>query len=76
MRTRWLAGTVTAFDVKRGLGEVEVEDGDGDGDGKRYPFHCTQIADGSRDIPVGAKIEFEVVPGPLGRWEAATIRTR
>lgn len=65
-----MAGTVAAFDVRRGLGEVE------DGDGRRYPFHCTQIADGSREIPLGATVEFEVVPGPLGRWEAATIRTR
>lgn len=68
MRTRWLAGSVAAFDGKRGLGEVEAEDG------TRYPFHCTQIADGSRDVAVGAAVEFEVMPGPLGRWEAATIR--
>ncbi len=63
-------GVVVAFDESRGLGEIE------DGDGRRYPFHCTRIADGSRTIPVGAKVEFSVVPGLPGRWEAAAIRPR
>lgn len=61
-------GVVVAFDAARGLGEVEAEDS------RRYPFHCTRIADGSRTIPVGAKVEFVVVPGLPGRWEAAHIR--
>ena len=39
-----------------------------------YPFHCTKIADGTRDIPVGVAVEFTVAPGPLGRWEAVGIR--
>lgn len=63
-------GTVVAFDGARGLGEVE------DGEGRRYPFHCTRIADGSRDVPVGAKVEFTIAPGHLGRWEAVAIRLR
>lgn len=63
-------GTVVAFDAHRGLGEIDGRDG------RRYPFHCTGIADGSRDIPVGMAVEFTVVPGPLGRWEAAAIRAR
>ncbi len=62
-----LTGVVAVFDKHRGLGEVEA-------DGTRYPFHCTQIADGTRDIPVGAQVEFTVAPGPLGRWEAIGIR--
>ena len=70
METPSLAGTVVAFDAHRGLGELE------DGDGRRYPFHCTQIADGSRDIPVGAKVDFTVAPGLPGRWEAVAIRPR
>jgi hypothetical protein len=37
-------GTVTAFDSKRGLGEIEGADG------RAYPFHCTKIADGTREI--------------------------
>ncbi len=63
-------GVVIAFDEGRGLGEIE------DGDGRRYPFHCTRIADGTRTIPVGAKVEFSVVAGLPGRWEAAGIRTQ
>ncbi len=61
-------GVVLQFDEDRGLGEVE------DQDGRRYPFHCTRIADGTRTIPVGAKVEFTVVPGLPGRWEASDIR--
>jgi hypothetical protein len=70
METPLLAGTVVAFDAHRGLGELEDENG------RRYPFHCTRIADGSRDIPVGVKVEFTLAPGPLGRWEAVAIRSR
>lgn len=58
---------MAAFDERRGLGEI-----DGD-DGTRYPFHCTRIADGSRTIAVKTAVEFDVVPGALGRWEAAAI---
>jgi cold shock CspA family protein len=60
-------GSVSAFDERRGLGEIRGVDE------TVYPFHCTVIADGSRTIEVGAPVEFEVVPGPLGRWEAAAI---
>jgi cold shock CspA family protein len=63
-------GTVVAFDSKRGLGEIH------DPDGRVYPFHCTKIADGTREIPVGVAVEFRVAPGPLGRWEAVEIRRR
>jgi cold shock CspA family protein len=65
-----VAGVVVSFDEGRGLGEIEDEDG------RRYPFHCTRIADGTRTIRVRAKVEFSVVPGLPGRWEAAAIRTR
>jgi cold shock CspA family protein len=61
-------GTVVAFDSRRGLGEIR------DDDDRAYPFHCTKIADGSREIPVGVAVEFTVAPGPLGRWEAVEIR--
>jgi cold shock CspA family protein len=60
-------GKVVAFDEKRGLGEIESADGE------RYPFHCTRIADGSRTIAVQTPVEFDVVAGHLGTWEAATI---
>ena len=44
------------------------------GDGRDLFFHCTQIADGTRTIPVGVNVEFEVAPGHNGRWEAIDIR--
>jgi len=59
-------GRVAAFDEHRGRGEIES-------DHDRFPFHCTEITDGSRTIDVGAAVDFEVVPGPLGRWEAGAI---
>ena len=62
-----MRGTVTAFDEHRGIGELTADDG------ATYPFHCTAIADGTRTIAVGAAVEFAVVAGHLGRWEAAAI---
>ena len=59
-------GTVTAFDVDRGLGEVTADDGD------VLPFHCVEIADGSRSIDVGVSVHFEVML-KLGRREASHI---
>jgi cold shock CspA family protein len=63
-------GKVVAFDSKRGLGEIRGADD------RAYPFHCTKIADGTREIPLGEPVEFTVAPGPLGRWEAVEIRRR
>lgn len=60
-------GVVTTFDDERGLGEVTAEDG------AIYPFHCTAIADGTRTIEVGTAVRFDVVPGRMGRWEAARV---
>jgi cold shock CspA family protein len=60
------SGTVTTFDEQRGLGAVTA-------DGREYPFHTTQIADGSRSVRVGQAVTFEVVPGRRGDWEAARI---
>ena len=64
-----MRGTVSDFDDPRGLGTVTAEDGG------TYPFHCTAIADGTRTIGVGTAVEFEVVPGRMGRWEAAQLST-
>ena len=58
-----MRGTVTTFDKAVGLGEITRDDGG------VVPFHCIVIADGSRDIPVGADVEFELLP-KLGRYEA------
>jgi cold shock CspA family protein len=62
-----MKGTVAAFDKARGAGEITGADG------ATYPFHATVITDGSRDIAIGTAVKFDVVPGHLGRWEAAAI---
>jgi cold shock CspA family protein len=59
-------GSVAAFDEQRGLGTVEA-------DGATYPFHCTQIGDGTRSIEVGTPVTFDVAAGGLGRWEAVSV---
>ena len=63
-----MTGVVTAFDEPVGLGTVTTTEGD------EHAFHCTAIADGSRTIEVGTAVDFEVVPGRLGRWEATDLR--
>lgn len=59
-------GTVAEYDFERGLGSVV------DGAGTVYPLHCTQIADGSRDISPGAEVTFEVLL-KLGKYEATNV---
>ena len=63
-------GTVTAFDDSAGYGTVT------DDAGREWFFHCTAVADGSRTIAEGEAVEFSLVPGRLGRWEAADLRPR
>jgi cold shock protein len=60
-------GVVVDFDEAKGYGTVE------DSTGTRYFFHCTQIADGTRSIALGADVEFEVGAGRQGRWEAMRL---
>ena len=60
-------GTVAEFDEPSGLGVITTADG------VEFPFHCVEIADGTRTIDVGAAVEFEP-RRKLGRIEAATIR--
>ena len=62
-----MRGKVVSFDEEAGVGQVSSEDGG------NYPFHCTQISDGSRQIAVGTPVEFAVAPGHLGRWEAQAV---
>jgi cold shock CspA family protein len=59
-------GVVTEFDEARGWGVVESNEA-------TYPFHCTQIADGTRTIEVGTQVTFEIRAGLMGRWEAAAV---
>jgi cold shock CspA family protein len=60
-------GTVAEFDDDRGTGTITATDG------PSYFFHCTAIADGSRTIDPGAPVQFRVVPGHLGQWEATDV---
>lgn len=62
------AGRVAEFDEERGLGKVLGEDG------SELAFHCTAIADGSRSIPVGVQVVFEISPGPGARLWATYLR--
>ena len=64
--TSRIAGEVASYDDHAGFGWVEAE-------GTRYWFHCTQLLDGSRHAEPGQPVSFRVVPGHLGRWEAAEI---
>jgi cold shock CspA family protein len=61
------SGQVVAFDPGTGLGIVR------DHLGKQYPFHCTEVADGSRNAEAGQQVVFRVGAGHLGRWEAREI---
>jgi cold shock CspA family protein len=62
-----MTGRVVSFDAPRGLGVIEGDDG------SRYGFHCTEVADGSRSVPVGARVVYDVAPGVLGSWEATRV---
>ena len=59
-------GSVTDFDAARGLGAVF------DQAGNVFPFHCVEIADGSREIAIGTAVRFDMVV-KFGRLEAARI---
>jgi CspA family cold shock protein len=63
-----LVGRVERFDEAAGLGTVRADDG------AAYLFHCTQIADGTRTIPVSVTVEFALIPGRHGQWEAGELR--
>jgi cold shock CspA family protein len=62
---------VATWDDDRGYGTIRSDE-----TGAEHFFHCTQILDGTRTIEAGAAVEFDVVPGRLGRWEATRIEKR
>lgn len=62
-------GVVSEWDEHGGYGTIRSDDG------QDLFFHCTALTDGSRTTSVGTAVTFEVVPGRLGRWEAADIAT-
>lgn len=65
-------GRVASFDEAAGYGRVA--EGTVSGDSGVWFFHCTAIADGTRTIDVDAAVEFQLVAGRLGRWEADALR--
>jgi CspA family cold shock protein len=58
-------GSVGTFDGHRGLGTINAN-------GEEFPFHCVEIADGSRDIALGALVSF-VVAYRFGLVEASNV---
>jgi cold shock CspA family protein len=61
-----MRGTIATFDREVGLGEITRDDG------STVPFHGIVIADGSRDIPIGVTVEFDLMC-KLGRYEATHV---
>lgn len=59
-------GVVREFDDAAGLGMIDASDGG------EFPFHCIEIADGSRHIEPGTPVVFGVVT-KLGRREAVVV---
>lgn len=59
-------GVVTDFDSHAGLGYVKADDGN------VYLLHCINIADRTRDIAVGQRVEFSTVTR-FGRAEASGV---
>jgi CspA family cold shock protein len=66
-RGRGRLGQVTSFDAAVGLGTVESDDGES------HAFHCIEIADGTREIELGARVSFDLL-AKFGAYEAANIR--
>jgi cold shock CspA family protein len=60
-------GAVVDFDEHVGLGHVRAESG------TELLFHCVEIADGTRTIPVGQIVEFDLLR-KFGIDEAANLR--
>ena len=61
-------GVVASFDDPRGIGVVRGDDG------ADYPFHCTAIADGTRQIDEGVGGELRrASPGGSGRGKPSGI---
>ena len=61
-------GVVEEWDDPRGIGTVRLDDG------RLLDLQCTHIADGSRTTSVGLRVEVDVRPGHLGRWQATRLR--
>ncbi len=76
MQQRLRFGRVTAYDSDAGLGTVRADDATGERDpgAPTWTFHCTAIADGSREIDPGTAVVFQVRAAGPGAWEAFGVR--
>ena len=66
-------GRVLDYSSERGLGTLVATDG---ADRAIYDFHCTTIADGSREIADGAEVVFRVchqLHGAVGFCDETTL---
>jgi len=63
-------GVVATFESERGVGTVA------EADGTTFPFHCTALTDGSREVEVGRAVLFIVRPGHCGVLEAREVVKR
>ncbi|MGC2174525.1 MAG: cold shock domain-containing protein [Acidimicrobiales bacterium] len=62
-------GIVETFDERRGDGIIRSDRGE------RLYFHCVSIADGSRQIDPGARVEARRRVGHVGRDEVVDVTT-
>jgi len=62
-----LTGTVATFDGHAGTGTIAADDG------ATFPFHCIEVADGTRTIEEGARVSFERL-ARFGRYQAAALQ--
>ncbi|MDE3008423.1 MAG: hypothetical protein KGI14_05275 [Acidobacteriota bacterium] len=62
-----LVGVVVDFDERRGDGWLASDEGES------LYFHCVEIADGSRLIPLGARVRARRGPGRRGVDEAYEV---
>ena len=65
-------GRVVDYHSDRGLGTLAATSATGHE--QTYPFHCTAIADGGREIAEGTPVSFLVGPVGPGIWEAIEVR--
>jgi hypothetical protein len=62
-----IIGLIESFDDHRGDGHLVSQQG------QRFYFHCVEISDGSRTIPVGIRATAERQVGRLGRDEVVNV---
>lgn|GEM_PF-808831 len=69
---RTYTGTVKNFDSHVGLGEITIHK-NGVLSNQSIPFHCVNIADGSREVALDLRVSFVAFWHPRGRFEAKEI---